>query len=506
MKIVSGAQIKKIDEYTIQHEPIASIDLMERASQHFVQQLLSDFEKTLKDHPIIVFAGSGNNGGDGLAIARILDEKGYDVSVFSLLLGNQKSKDFSINEEHLLKTGVDYSILASNTDFPKIPSHSVIIDAIFGTGLNRATEGLALQLITHINQSQKQLLVSVDIPSGLFSEGNAEQVKDSIIQADATFTFELPKLCFLFPENEQYVGNWKIVPIGLHREAIAKQKSPYQLLEKEKIRSIHKKRSKFGHKGTYGHSLIIAGSKNMIGAALLSTKACLKSGSGLTTVHAPACAEMILQSQVSEVLFSPDKHDLFISSLPQIGQYTAIAIGPGIGKQHETKSVVQELLNSATAPLVLDADALNIIAENPSLLSLLPIETVLTPHPKEFERLIQCKTKNSFEQLRMQRDFSKKHHVITIVKGAYTAIATPSGEVYFNTTGNPGMATGGTGDVLTGIITGLISSGYSPLEAALLGVYIHGKAGDIGLKKESHESLTASDIIQHLGKAFRCVS
>lgn len=498
MKILNAGQIRQLDAYTIENEPINSIDLMERAAQTFVRWFTRVFSPDAKD--IIIFIGPGNNGGDGLAIARLLYFMYYNIKIYWCKIGENNTEDFEINLSRLPKrNAVEVIQLKTGSPFPSCPNSSVIIDAIFGSGLNRTVEGYWKDLIEHIND-QPATIVSVDIPSGLFADRHSS---GSSIHADFTFSFELPKLAFLFPENSQSVGNWQFQSIGLDQDFIEKCETPFQLVDHALVQSLFKKRQKFDHKGTYGHALLILGSYGKVGAAVLATKAALRSGAGLVTTHVPKCAYTILQSCVPEAMLSIDENDFNISTLPKLEKYETIGTGCGIDSQPSTVNMLRDLIHTAKVPVVFDADALNILAENPDLFSNLPENSILTPHPKEFERLFGS-SENDFERNELQRKKAVEFKIYIVLKGAHTCIATPQGTCFFNSTGNPGMATGGSGDVLTGLLTGLLAQGYSSKDAAILGVYLHGLAGDLAVKDaQSQESLLAGDLIEYFGKAFK---
>jgi NAD(P)H-hydrate epimerase len=383
---------------------------------------------------------------------------------------------------------------------PLISSDDIIIDAIFGSGLGRPVTGLTRDVINEINRSDA-LKVSVDVPSGLFCENNAGNDNESIIKADFTLTFQFPKLSFLFPENMKYVGIWKVLPIGLHESAITNTHTPFRLLSGEDILPLLKTRNKFDHKGVFGHGLLISGSYGKIGAAVLGARAALRTGIGLITVHLPSCGNDIMQSSVTEAMVQPDENEKVVSSIPGTDGYSSVGAGPGIGTGSETQAALKTLLHVCRRPMVLDADALNILSMNKEWLELLHPGTILTPHPKEFERLAG-KATDSYDRLQKQREFSGRYKCIVILKGAHSSVSFPDGSVYFNNTGNPGMATAGSGDVLTGMVLSLLSQGYSSENAAMIGVYLHGLAGDIAAGESSFESLTASDIINCIGQAF----
>jgi len=499
MKILPISKIREADEFTIKNEPIKSIDLMERAATKCCEWLMNKIEKTSE---LMIFCGKGNNGGDGLAIARIMANSGYNVSVYIINHSNNCSLDFEINSKRLNTLLI--SILEINRpEDIKIPNDkTVIIDAILGSGLNKPTDGLIKEIISFLN-ILPNYKISIDIPSGLFSD-NKNSSEDIIFQSNTTLTFQLPKLSFLFPQNYQYVGDFEILPIGLSEKFIEDTLCENYFVDNNFIKRFYKKREKFSHKGNYGHSLIFSGSYGKMGAAVLSAKACIKAGAGLVSIHCPTCGVNIIQTTVPEAMVEADINEKYISCIHNIEKYDAIAIGPGIGTDIITQKAMETLINKAKIPLVIDADGINILSENKQWLSFLPKNSILTPHIKEFERLTQ-KFENDFERFEYQKLISAQYQIIIVLKGAHSCITTPEGISYFNSTGNPGMATAGSGDVLTGIITGLIAQGYSPVESAILGVYLHGLAGDYYKKKFSAETLLAGNIIDYLYKGFRCI-
>ena len=498
MKILSTEQIRLADQYTIAHEPIASIDLMERAATAlfgWIRQRLNP------DSKVMIFAGMGNNGGDGLALARLLFEQGHQVAVYLVRYTQQMSPDCAGNLARLQEyTQVETHEILGENDFPEIGNDSIVVDAIFGSGLNKAVSGFTASLIRWINDADP-LVIAVDIPSGLFADQALKSQKGEVIQADYTLTFQWPKLAFLLPENDVFVGRWEVLPIGLHPDFIRQTETNHHLVEPEQVRSILRNRPKFSHKGTYGHALLIAGSENKSGAAILAAKACMRAGAGLLHVHLPGASVVSMQTAFPEAMISRDESEVCFSHLPELAAYQAVGVGPGLGMEASTASALKLLIQECKVPMVFDADALNLLAENKTWLAFLPPNTILTPHPKEFERMTSAYA-NGFERLELQRKLAMRHKIIVVVKGAHTTICLPDGKCYFNSTGNPGMATAGSGDVLTGMILGLLAQGYSPAKAALLGVYLHGLAGDLAAEKTGMESLISSDIIAHLGHAF----
>jgi len=501
IKILNALQIKDADKHTIQNEPISSIDLMERAANAFVLQFHADYSEI--DYPIHIFCGNGNNGGDGLAIARLLLHQKKEVTVY-VFHAKKYAVDFSNNLIRLQKKNKKCIHYINDVSFiDNILSNSFIIDSIFGTGLNATIneDSLQYKIIEKINSRHFYQVIAVDIPSGLF----ADQSTNSIcIEANKTYTFQFPKLSFLLPESGKYVNDFTVLDINLHPDIINKSHTLFYYITKKDIADKIKYRKKYSHKGTYGHALIIAGSYGKMGAAVLTSKACLRSGCGLVTVHIPKCGYEIMQTFFPEAMCSIDKNAKYFSKNSEDGKYDTVAIGPGIGTHPTTIKAFENLLAQVKTPIIMDADALNILSKKKELQKLVPKNSILTPHPKEFERLVGAWT-NDFERLTLQQNFSKKNKVIVILKGANTSISDINGCVYFNSTGNAGMATAGTGDVLTGIITSLLAQQYAPLDAAIMGVYLHGLAGDNALQQQSMESLIASDIIENIGAAFKMI-
>jgi len=496
MKILPIEKIREADAYTIKNEPIASIDLMERAAYQCYKWLKNNFDQTTE---FIFFCGKGNNGGDGLAIARMMANSGFVVKVYILNHTNSKSQDFDINFKRLNPQLIPF-IEINDSKILDIPLKAVIIDAILGSGLNKPTEGIIKEIILFLNQLPNDK-ISIDIPSGLFSDIK-NLSEDVIFRANTTLSFQLPKLSFLFPQNYKYVGNFNILHIGLSSKFIENTFCDNYFIDKHIIKTFYKKRQKFSHKGNFGHTLIISGSYGKMGAAVLSSKSCLKSGAGLVSIHCPKCGVEILQNSVPEAMVEADINEKQISCINNIEKYDAIAIGPGIGTDILTQQAMEALIRSSKVPLLIDADGINILSLNKNWLKSLPQNSILTPHIKEFDRLTQ-KFENDFDRFEFQKRFSAQYKLIVVLKGAHTCITTPNGVSYFNSTGNPGMATAGSGDVLTGIIAGFLSQGYTPVEAAILSAYSHGFSGNYYAEKYSMETLTASNLIDSLFSAFQ---
>lgn len=499
MKIFATEQVKDLDQYTIQHEPVSSPDLVERAATVFIHEFCRRYSKQTR---IVVFAGQGNNGADALAIARLLIDEGYRVETILFNPTNHLSYDCELNKERLLKTEqVEFTEVVDNFIPPELGTHDVVIDGLFGSGLNRPLTGGYAAVVNYLNQSEATV-VAIDIPSGLFGEDNRTNDPDAIVRADVTLTFQFPKLAFLLAENAPYVGEWKVLDIGLHPDVIEQTPCPYYFVQEEDVAAVFRPRDRFAHKGTFGHALLIAGSRGKMGAALLAARACLRSGAGLLTVHVPQRGEAIFQTAFPEAMLSFDTNQEFFSALPDITPYAAVGIGPGLGQHLESAAALDRLLSTSAHPVVIDADALNLLASNHDLIRRIPARSLLTPHPKEFDRLAGDSA-SDYERLIKAQSFAAEHKLCIVLKGAYTAVCTAEDNIYFNSTGNPGMATAGSGDVLTGILLGLLAQGYEPETAAVAGVFLHGTAGNLAAVYRSEESMIASDITDLLGKAFK---
>lgn len=494
IRILSSSQIKELDAFTIANEPISSIDLMERASRAFTRWFTERFDVT---HHVGIVSGTGNNGGDGLAIARLLNGWNYKVKVWIVRGGVSESDDFKINLKRLVGK-VEIFDIVTESDRGLFSGCDILIDAVFGSGLSRPVEGIYAQAIRCINQTDS-VRIAVDIPSGLRADSSSS---GEIVRANFTVSFQLPKLSFLFPSNHSYLGQWHLVDIGLSKTFLKNTDTSHFLLTAKDIGKRLKTRSTFDHKGNYGHALLVSGSYGKMGASVLSAQAALRSGVGLLTLHSPRCGYTILQSTVPEAMMIADENEQFITQSQNVDSYTSIGIGPGLGQSEITVKAFAKFMENFGKPMVIDADALNILASHRELLSIVPEGSILTPHPKEFERLVG-KWSDDFERLEMQRSLAQKLKSTIVLKGAYSSIASPDGKIYFNSTGNPGMATGGSGDVLTGILTGLLAQSYRPVDAAIVGVYLHGLSGDLAARDTGFESLIAGDIVRYLHAAFQ---
>lgn len=498
MKILTNIQIKEWDKYTIENEPISSIDLMERAARTLTAAIMRRWEKNV---PVILFAGPGNNGGDTLAIARMLSEQGYKTDTYLFNTSNKLSADCATNKERLLSCeNASFTEVSTQFTPPVLSQTDLVVDGLFGSGLNKPLNGGFASVVKYINASPATV-VSIDIPSGLMCEDNGYNIKSHVIQADVTLTLQLPKLAFLFAENQDSIGELEVLDIQLHPKGLEETHTFYEITEEKEMRHLVHPRKRFSHKGHFGHALLIAGQYGMAGASILAAKACMRCGVGLLTAHVPQRNNDILQISVPEAILEQDDNEYYFSNISETDSYDAIAIGPGIGQHPDTALAVIEQTKRAHVPVILDADALNILSTHRGWMLQLPKHTILTPHPKELERMVGF-CNDSFERLNKAKEFAMRQQIYIIVKGAWSAIVTPEGHIYFNPTGNPGMATAGSGDVLTGILLALEAEGYTPEDACRLGVYIHGLAGDIAARNLGEISMTAEDLIDCLPEAW----
>ena len=499
IKIFPTIQLKELDAYTIENEPVSSIDLMERASRALARAMS---ERWSAETPFTVFAGPGNNGGDALAVSRLLAERGCRVEVYLFNTKGTLSPDCETNKERLAGVaGIDFHEITTQFVPPVLTAEHVVVDGLFGSGLNKPLSGGFAAVVKYINTSPATV-VAIDVPSGLMGEDNTYNIQANIIRADLTLSLQLPKLAFLFAENAPFVGEWQLLDIGLSEEAIEEKETDFALTEHEDVASMLKPRGKFAHKGNFGRALLIAGSQGMAGASVLAARACLRSGVGLLTVHIPFCNNFIVQTSVPEAMTEIDINDVRFSCATDTDDYQAVGIGPGLGKAGDTEAALLEQIESCQTPMVVDADALNLLGEHRSYIGRLPLGSILTPHPKELERLVG-KCQNSYERLTKARELARSAGVHILLKGAYSVVIAPSGKCWFNPTGNPGMATGGSGDVLTGVVLALLAQGYDAETAARMAAYVHGLAGDIACKKHGVMGMTAGDIVTCLPPAWR---
>lgn len=502
MKILSSEVLHEIDNATCEAQNIDSIELMERAANAACYEIISQFRTPQR---IVVVAGPGNNGGDALATARLLIEHGFrNVEIFLFNIKGRLSHDCDEERKKLITIdGIDFTEVTHEFTPPYLSENDVVIDGLFGSGLKQPLQGGFVSLAQYINESGAYV-ISLDVPSGLFGEWNSNVLHRNMVHANLTLTFQIPRLSFFFEENADVIGEWKLLDIDLDTEKIKSIPSDYMLVESRSVRPLLHPRLPFTGKRDYGSALIFAGSAGMSGAATMCARAAMRAGVGLATVHSARCGMQVLQTASPETMFEPDRNEHFITDMTIHHAHQAIAVGPGIGTHEQTISALESLIKNCTNPLVLDADALNCISQRPALLTMLPANTVITPHIGEFDRLFG-EHKTSEERLLKAIEMAKYYNIIIVLKGHFTATIRPTGKVYFNSTGNPGMATAGAGDVLTGIIASFMAQGYRPEHAATIGVYIHGLAGDLAAEELGEAGMIASDIINNIGKAVQLI-
>jgi len=501
MKVLNAEQIRSADRYTMEHEPISSLDLMERAATRWARRFMELYAEPKRTY---ILCGPGNNGGDGLVIARILANRGYEVELWLPQWGARTTEEYAHNLRRLpQRQGVVVRRFSEGEVFPSFCRDHYFIDALFGAGLKRGITGWLAELVEYVNE-HAEVRIAVDMPSGLPADRSPE---GAVLCCDRTLTFQVPKLSLLMDEMVPYVGRWELIDIGLDRGYLARLDSPYNYVTEGEAAALLRSRPKAGHKGTFGHALLVAGSYGKMGAAALSALACLRSGVGLLTVRVPASGVTVLHSWVPEAMVDPDGHATHWSGPVDTQRYTAIGIGLGIGNQEDTRRALWTTLRNMRTQsgdgrgLVLDADAINILAGEKNVDRRWLGGVLCTPHPGEFRRWAGWEA-DPFARLELQRDLSNALGCYILYKGHYSRVSTPEGEVYFNSTGNNGMATAGSGDVLTGVLVGLLAQGYAPRDAGILGMYVHGLAGDMAVDERGEHALIARDVVDHLGRAF----
>lgn len=493
MKLFLSEQIRKIDEATIQNEPISSIDLVERAASVCAQWIQENYDDSSSFH---VFCGMGNNGADGLAMARQLSAAGCDVSVHVIAHRSSGSSNFDQNIQRLAEVGMDPNYVNNPKDMPVVDENSIAIDAILGIGLDKPLRGILKEVIQALAEAYEHI-ISIDVPTGLPSDLNADFFSKTAVKATHTLTLQFPKLSFLLAETGELTGEIHVLDLGLDAMAIHDMPTKYFMTTEFEVENFRATRKSFSHKGTYGHAFLIAGHEGMMGAAVLATRACMRSGAGLVTTHIPKAGREVLQAAAPEAMVNIDHDERAFTGATLDDRFTAIGIGPGLGRETKSHEALKSVLSAVKVPVVLDADALNLLSFSKDW-DILPENAILTPHPGEFKRMTGKEYANSAEILLDAMSWAQSKKCFLVLKGAFTAVCTPNGEVYFNTSGHPGMATAGSGDVLTGLMTGLLAQGISPLKAIRFAVWMHGLAGEEAAGYKGEHAMIASDIIENL--------
>lgn len=502
MKLFTNDNIRAIERYSIEHDGVTEYDLVDRVAEGVVSEINSRWRP---NKHTVIFAGPGNNGADALAVARRLAETGFKPSVYLFNIGGNKlSATCRRYRDELLSSwsSIAFSEVVSRFTIPEINSSTLVIDGLFGSGLRDQLTGGFMALVRYINESNASV-VSIDVPSGLFADWNGNSLSRNIVHADLTLCVQFPRISFFLSDNAEIVGEWKILDIGLSREAIASTPTNFHLVEEVEVKRLLRRRTEFCSKADFGSCRIIAGRYGMAGASVLACRGAIRSGVGKVTLHAPQCAFEVIQSSVPEALFEADRDKIMLTDAHTSHRYDAEGIGPGLGTDDMTVNAVESYLkNIAQRPVVIDADAINCMAIRPSMLNHVPQLSVLTPHAGEFDRLFGEQS-TAESRLIKAIDVSAYHNILILLKGRYTALVRPDGKVYFNSSGSPALATAGSGDVLTGVITSLMAQKYKPEVSALLGAYIHGVAGELAAEDHGQYGVTASDVALCIGKAIK---
>lgn len=499
MKILTALQLKELDSYTIKQQNISAVDLMERAANTCFDWIIEQFDAAEK---YIVVCGQGNNGGDGLVLARLLSKNDCLVECILLKDSPKTTPSHYLNIQRLEETNCLIQTIENIEELDAVDfSGKIVIDSIFGTGLSRSAEGLTSMMIQQINQCDIKSVISIDVPSGMYCDRlNAET--DPIVRADYTLTFHSPKQTFFFSEVGNLVGRVIVLDIGLDKEFAVSMEGTNYFISSESVGKILKKRETFTNKGSYGHVNILAGSLGKMGAAVMMAKGASYSGAGLVTATIPASGLIIMQTCLPTAMCDIYYGEKVLSGEIEINENYTYGIGPGIGISASTVEFIDTFLKKVKDPVVLDADALNIISEHSEMLLDIPKSSILTPHIKEFQRLVGA-TKDSTERIRELVSFATQHQVFVVLKDARTIICSPKGECFYSLNGTPGMATGGSGDVLAGILTGLLTQGYSSEETCQIGVILHGIAGELAADKYTEYAMTAESILEQIGNGFK---
>lgn len=500
MKLFTTDDIRAIERHTLANDGITARTLVDRVANAAAAEIASHWRPTKRT---VIFAGPGNNGADALATAIRLIERGFKPIIYLFNIGGNSIKNECIQLRNTLRSDfpdTDFNEIINTFNTPELGPSDLVIDGLFGTGLKEPLTGGFMALVRYINESGAQV-VSLDIPSGMFADWDRQSPTRDIIKANLTLAVQYPRIAFFLPERAALIGRWKLLDIGLNREAAEKTKSAFHLVEASEIRTLLQPRPQFCSKDDFGSALLIAGRFGMCGAAVLACRGALRAGAGKVTLYSPQCAFQIAQTAVPEAMFEADDNNLMISNIQPGRAFKAYGIGPGIGTTETTISAVETFIKSSRTPIVIDADALNCIARRPDLLNHLPKYSILTPHDGEFDRLFG--EHNSHEaRLKKALEVSKYYNVLILLKGRYTAIVRPDEKIYFNSSGSPAMATPGSGDVLTGILTAFMAQGYKPEVSSLLAAYIHGRAGEMAAEVNGDYGVTASDIADFTGKAI----
>lgn len=500
--VFSAASVRSVDAAAIAHG-VPEAEWMDRAAQACLVRILAQ-EKKLQLDPVPnyhVVAGKGNNGGDGLLIARGLWKAGRTVRVSIVEHSDRSSSGHELATARLAEVPVRIDHIKDSDGSIQIIDNEIIIDCILGTGTTRPATGLLARVVEDINRSQAYV-VAIDLPSGTADPGTPSET-GPVIRADLTLAIETPQMALLLPETGRDAGSWELLRIGLDPWYPAGEPRLANWVEPLDIRKLLRPRARFTHKGSHGHALLMVGGPGCHGAALLAARGCSRSGVGLFTVHGPAGTIAPLTAAVPDAMSSLDPSGEMISEVPDLERYTSVLFGPGVGRSEHSAKALRQLLARWSGPLVIDADGLNLLAVAAELINALNANVILTPHPREMDRLLGTPSTSGFDRLQRTGEFAHRHGCHIVLKGAYTAVCSPDGAIYFLPTGNAGMAKGGTGDVLAGIIAGLSAQQYEQLDSSLISTYLHGRSGDLAAARLGMDAMRASDLVDHLSVAWK---
>lgn len=504
MKILDSERLHELDRMTMQREGISASDLIGRVARQAANEIQSRWQPST---PTVIFAGPGNNGADALALATELTQRGFRPTVYLFNIGGNKlSPDCRAQRDMAAaRIGADHIVEVTGTTFstPHLDSQCLVVDGLFGSGLRDPLMGGFMALVRYINESGAKV-VSLDMPSGLFCLWNNNTLTRNVVHADITLAVGTPRLPFMLSDYSECVGRWQLMDIGLSADALRELPTEFHYVEGSEIRGNLRRRPDFCSKDNFGCVTLVAGSYGMMGAAVLASRACLRAGAGRVTVHAPQCGYEILQTAVPEAMFDADRQRLVIGDITPPADNRIMAVGPGIGTNDTTIDALETLIKQAHRPLILDADALNCLARRPMLLDHLPVLSLLTPHAREFDRIFEPQPSDEARLIKAI-EVSRRHNILILLKGHYSALVRPDGRVYFNSSGTPALATPGSGDVLTGIIAAFMAQGHKPEVSAIIASYIHGLAGQLAQRSQGTYSVTASDIVDHIGPAILSV-
>jgi len=500
MKLFTLEDILGIERQTLTQENTKFHDLVERVGNAAANEIASHWRPSVRT---VIFAGPGNDGAYALMTASSLLERGYVPHIYLFNIGGNSLNDECRRCRDILRAKYSSDVLeevVTKFNIPELGVSDLVIDGLFGPELRQPLTGGFMSLVRYINESGATV-VSLDMPSGMCGDWNHNVSARNVVKADVTLALQYPRLPFFFADFAGLAGQWRVLDIGYSREAAENRQSSFYLIEDDEVRSLLKPREPFSNKSDYGSACLVAGSYGMVGASVLACMGALRAGAGKVTVYGPQCSFSVVQTAAPEAMFMSDKSHHEISDITLPDTFSAIGVGPGIGTSEATVDALDSFIKRYRSPLVLDADALNCIALRPALLNHIPVLSVITPHAGEFDRLFG---KQSSHEARLLKavEVSRKYNLLILLKGHYTTLVRPDGKIYINSSGSPAMATPGSGDVLTGVLTAFMAQGYKPEVAALIAAFVHGRAGELASLRHGQYGVIASDIVNCIGEAI----